>query len=166
MAEQRRGVVAVVDSRPPGDGSLYAMGNEMSQASLVTWGGLMAMLGGALWIVLRPLVLSTWGTPVFGFDYGDYNRMMVAPLLLLLAGAVTFRFFHPASAGRLGRWGLVLVALGLATSLAGVIIEFWVAGGLGGNRAGAMLGWGLYGLGLLGQTIGLGLFGAGAWRGR
>jgi len=121
----------------------------------------MAMLGGALWIVLRPLVLSTWARPVFGFSYGDYNRMMVAPLLLLLAGALAFRFYLPASAGRLIRWGLVLVALGLATSLAGVIIEFWWAGGLRGNRGGAMLGWGVYGLGLLGQSSGLTLFGFG-----
>ncbi|HSH78066.1 MAG TPA: hypothetical protein VLA19_05980 [Herpetosiphonaceae bacterium] len=133
----------------------------MSRASVVPWGGLMAMLGGALWIVLRPLVLSTWGSPVFGFDYGDYNRMMVAPLLLLLVGAVAFRFYLPASHGRLGRWGLVLVALGLATSLAGVIVEFWWAGGLRGKRQAAMLGWGIYGLGLLGQAGGLALFGFG-----
>lgn len=138
----------------------------MSRDSLSIWGGFTTMLGGALWIVLRPLVLTTWGRTVFGFDYVDYNRMMVAPLLLLLLGVVALLFLEPASTGRLGRWGLAIVALGLATSLAGVIVEFWVAGGLRGNRAGAMLGWGLYGLGLLAQTIGLGLFGAGALRGR
>ncbi len=120
------------------------------------------MLGGVVWMALRPLVLSTWAGPVFGFGYAGYNRMMVIPLTLLIAGAVALRHL----AGRGGRWGLALVALGLAASLAGVVIEFWWAGGLSGNRQGAMLGWGIYGLGLLGQAIGLALLGIGALRTR
>jgi hypothetical protein len=113
-------------------------------------------------MALRPLVLSTWAVPVFGLDYVTYNRMMVVPLFLLIAGAVALRHF----VGQGGRWGLALVVLGLAASLAGVMIEFWWAGGLSGNRQGAMLGWGIYGLGLLGQAIGLAVFGIGALRSR
>ena len=45
-----------------------------------------------------------------------------------------------------------------------MVIEFWWGGGLRGNRDLAMVGWGIYGLGLLGQTVGLALFGVGALR--
>lgn len=134
----------------------------MSSWDSTRWGGLAAVLGGALWMALRPLVLSTWAVPVFGLDYVNYNRMMVVPLILLIAGAVALRHF----VGRGGRWGVALVVLGLAASLVGVMIEFWWAGGLSGNRQGAMLGWGIYGLGLLGQAIGLAVFGIGALRSR
>ncbi len=136
----------------------------MPRTQLAARGGLAMMLGGVLWIALRPLVASTWGTPVFGLGYEDYNRLMVAPLLLLLAGALACRCSLPPEAGRAARWGLALLALGVATSLAGVVIEFWWAGGLRGDRAGALLGWAAYGLGLLVQVVGLTLFGAGALR--
>ncbi len=59
---------------------------------------------------------------------------------------------------------MAIVVLGLAASLGGVMVEFWWPGGLSGNREGAMLGWGIYGLGLLGQEIGLTVFAIGALR--
>lgn len=93
----------------------------MSSWESTRWGVLAAMVGGVLWMALRPLVLSTWDNTGFGLDYVDYNRMMVIPLTLLIAGAVALRRL----ASRWGHWGLSLVALGLATSLAGVVIEFW-----------------------------------------
>ena len=136
----------------------------MPRTQLAARGGLATMLGGVLWIALRPLVASAWGTPVFGLSYEDYNRLMVAPLLLLLAGVLAFRGSLPAEVGRAARWGLALLALGVATSLAGVVIEFWWAGGLRGDRAGSLLGWAAYGLGLLVQAVGLTLFGVGALR--
>ncbi|MDP9371170.1 MAG: hypothetical protein M3Q65_01665 [Chloroflexota bacterium] len=136
----------------------------MSRTQLVTRGGLAMMLGGVLWIALRPLVASSWGQPILGLSYEGYNRLMVAPLLLLLAGVLAFRRSLPPAEGRAARWGLAVLDLGVATSLAGVVIEFWWAGGLRGDRAGALLGWGAYGLGLLGQAVGLTLFGVGALR--
>ena len=138
----------------------------MPRTQLVTRGGLAMMLGGVLWTALRPLVASAWGTPIFGLGYEDYNRLMVAPLLLLLAGVLAFRRSLPAQVGRVARWGLALLALGVATSLAGVVIEFWWAGGLRADRAGSLLGWAAYGLGLLVQAVGLTLFGVGALRAR
>jgi hypothetical protein len=41
-----------------------------------------------------------------------------------------------------------------------------IVGGLRGNREGAMLGWGLYLLGVLGQAIGLAALGGLVWRAR
>lgn len=72
-------------------------------------------------MVLRSLVLSTWDSTLFGFGYVFYNRMMVIPLLLLIAGAVSLW----RVAGRGGRWGVAIVVLGLAASLGGVMVEFW-----------------------------------------
>ena len=43
-------------------------------------------MGGVLWMVLRPLISNAWGRPQLGLTYEDYNRLMVAPLILLLAG--------------------------------------------------------------------------------
>jgi hypothetical protein len=59
---------------------------------------------------------------------------------------------------------VAILVLGLTASLGGMMVEFWWAGGLSGNREGAMLGWGIYGLGLLGQAIGLAVFAIGALR--
>jgi hypothetical protein len=59
---------------------------------------------------------------------------------------------------------VAILVLGLTASLGGMMVEFWWAGGLSGNREGAMLGWGIYGLGLLGQAIGLAVFAFGALR--
>ena len=91
----------------------------MPRTQLVARGGLAMMLGGVLWIALRPLVASAWGKPIFGLSYEDYNRLMVAPLLLLLAGVLAFRRSVPAEVGRAARWGLAFLALGVATSLDG-----------------------------------------------
>ncbi len=71
-------------------------------SNLVRWGRLSAMLGGVLWMVLRSLVLSTWDSTLFGFGYVFYNRMMVIPLLLLIAGAVSL--WRVAERGGRGGW--------------------------------------------------------------
>ncbi len=126
------------------------------------WLGASAIGGGVLWVVLRPLISNTWGRPILGFTYEDYNRLMAVPLILLLFGAwgLTIRYWYDI--GNLGRLGAVLVMLGLVGALAGVVIEFWWAGGLRGNREGAMWGWLAYLLGLAAVTIGLALFGISA----
>ncbi len=97
---------------------------------------------------------------MLGFTYEDYNRLMAVPLLLLLFGACGLSIRYWQEVGKLGRMGSVLVVLGLLGALAGEVMEFWWAGGLRGNREGAMWGWLIYLLGLAGVTIGLVLFGA------
>ena len=138
------------------------MKNHRSSNNIVRWLGMAAIVGGVLWMALRPFISNTWGRPMLGFTYEDYNRLMAVPLMLLLFGAwgVTIRYWQDV--GKVGHLGNLLVVLGLLGALAGVLIEFWWAGGLSGNREGAMWGWLIYLLGLAGVTIGLVLFGASA----
>ncbi len=138
----------------------------MPVAQRIRLGGLAAVLGGVLWVVLRPLVGTTWDNPTFGLTYEDYNRLMVAPLSLLLAGTWGLWVRYAPSTGRAASAGLALLALGLVVSLAGVVIEFWWGRGLRGTRDLAMAGWGFYLVALLGQAIGLALFGIAALRAR
>ena len=138
------------------------MKNHKSTNNIVRWLGTSAIVGGVLWIALRPFISSTWGRPTLGLTYEDYNRLMAVPLLLLLFGAsgLTIRCWHDV--GKVGRLGTLLVVTGLLGALAGVVIEFWWAGGLSGNREGAIWGWLIYLPGLAAVTIGLMLFGASA----
>lgn len=138
------------------------MKNDTSSNNIVRWLGTPAVVGGVLWMALRPFISNTWGRPMMGFTYEDYNRMMVLPLILLLAGAWGLGIRYWYSIGKLGRIGGVLVVLGLLGALVGVVVEFWWAGGLSGNRNGAMWGWLIYLLGLAAVTIGLVLFGVAA----
>jgi hypothetical protein len=125
--------------------------------------GLALLIGGATWAVLRPIIATTYSDPLHGLSYEDWNRLMVVPLVLLLIGSVALGGFAQRSPGRAGV--LILVA-GVAVSLAGVVIEFAIGGGLRGDRWLAMAGWALYGIGILGQAVGLVLLGIGALRGR
>ena len=97
----------------------------MPPTASIRLGAVVTMGGGGSWVVLRPLIASTWGRTALGLTYEDYNRLMVAPLALLLAGSWGLRARYTPGAGRLAGWGLGLLALGLAVSLAGVVIEFW-----------------------------------------
>jgi hypothetical protein len=84
--------------------------------------------------------------------YEDWNRLMPAPLAVLLAGVLGLR----QSSRRWVRVGLTLAAVGLVVAAAGSALEFWVAGGIRtgrGDRELSMLGWGLF---LLGHLLALG----------
>lgn len=116
-----------------------------------------AVLGGMAWIPVRLAIGGTWGTTVAGLDYVEWNRLMVVPLTLLFGGIVTL--WSGAGTTR-QRSGALVAALGLAGMLAGVVVEFWIFGGLQGDREGAIVGWMIYLLaGVLVHAIGLGLYG-------
>lgn len=120
---------------------------------------LAAVLGGLAWIPVRLAIGGTWGTTVAGLDYVDWNRLMVVPLSLLFGGIVLL--WSVADATR-QRSGALLAAVGLTGMLAGVVIEFWIFGGLEGDREGAVVGWMTYLLaGVLVHSIGLVLSGIG-----
>jgi hypothetical protein len=124
--------------------------------------GLAAVLGGLAWIPVRLAIGGTWGTTVAGLDYVEWNRLMVVPLALLLGG-VGVLWSH-AAANR-ARTGALVAAIGLAGMLAGVVVEFWIFGGLEGDRDGAVVGWMTYLLaGVLVHSIGLTLYGLGGRR--
>lgn len=138
---------------------------QKAPTTLIRWAGLGAMLGGALWVVLRPLVATTWNNPTFGLTYEHYNRLMVAPLALLLLGALGL---HVRYAGQTSGWphrGLPAIVLGAALMFLGVVVEFYFAGGVNtGDWMWSTVGWMTYLLGYLSMIVGLALFGVQAWR--
>jgi hypothetical protein len=122
--------------------------------------GLAAIGGGLAWIPVRLAIGGTWGTTVAGLDYVEWNRLMVIPVALLFGGILVLRS-HAAEAR--ARIGALLAAIGLAGMLAGVVVEFWIFGGLEGDRDGAVVGWMIYLLaGVLVHAIGLALYGLGS----
>jgi len=123
------------------------------------------MLGGVLWLVLRPLVATTWNNPTFGLTYEDYNRLMVAPLAFLLLAALGLHGRYAAQTSGGPHRALPGIVLGVALMLLGVVVEFYFAGGVNtGDWTWSLVGWTTYLLGYLSMTVGLMLFGVQAWR--
>jgi hypothetical protein len=122
--------------------------------------GVAAILGGLAWIPIRLAIGGTWGTTVAGLGYVEWNRLMVVPLVLLQGGIAVL--WSRARSQR-ARVAALVAAVGLAGMLAGVVVEFWIFGGLEGDRDGAIVGWMIYLIGgVLVHVIGLVLY----WRAR
>lgn len=118
-----------------------------------------AILGGLAWIPVRLAIGGTWGTTVAGLGYVEWNRLMVIPLALLFGGIVVLWSHAGTSRPRIGA---IVAGVGLAGMLAGTVIEFWIFGGLEGDRDGAIVGWMIYLLaGVLVHAIGLASYGLG-----
>ena len=109
-------------------------------SNMFRWGGLAAILGGALWVPYGVFVmLEPWGAGVvYSDDVGysvitntslfvTYSLPGSLALLLTSLGLLNVLAMLRASAGRIGRIALVLVYVALALSvlsLAGVILLF------------------------------------------
>jgi hypothetical protein len=119
--------------------------------------GFAAILGGLVWIPVRLAIGGTWGTTVAGLGYVQWNQLMVVPLALLVGGIVVL--WSRAGTSR-ARTAALVAAVGLAGMLAGVVVEFWIFGGLEGDRDGAIVGWLIYLLaGVLVHVVGLVAYG-------
>jgi len=126
------------------------------------WAAAAAVLGGLAWIPVRLGVSVAFSTEFLRLTYVRWNSLMVIPLGLMLVAMVALALRAPTRTGRIGAW---VAAAGLVGMLIGVIVEFWIFGGLVGNRGGAMVGWLIYLLpGLLVHVVGLIGFGIGAIR--
>lgn len=128
-----------------------------------SWGGAACVAGGVLWALLGVAsLLEKHGS----LSYDAYNRLLLAPLLLFLAGFVAlYRIVSPS--GPAGLIGFPLAALGFALLVAGNAIEFWgvlIQSKPNARRAnelgidehwiGSDIGWTLFGLGMLAVLIG------------
>lgn len=125
--------------------------------------GLAAILAGLAWNPIRLAISVNFSQPLLALSYVEWNRLMVIPLglqLVAMLGGVLAVARTPA-----GRIGVAIGAAGLIGMLAGVIVEFWVFGGLVGDREGAIAGWMIYLLaGVLVHVIGMTTFGVGSLR--
>ncbi len=134
----------------------------MASAGLIRWGGLVAVLGGALW------ALWYLGASLVGDEgYQAYNRLMPVVLVLLAVGLLAFHTAQKGSHGLVGRAGLVVALAGLTVMIAGNVAEFWAfseeAYGPSTLRDSA---WMLFGLGMVAFYVGTVLFGIGTLRAR
>lgn len=100
---------------------------------LVRWGGLAAMLGGALWIVSFTGHTFTHGSTqsprdatILGFESLDFYRLLAIPPLLFIWGLVSARATRVRSSRRLGQVGFVVALVGLVMLALGVILETWI----------------------------------------
>jgi hypothetical protein len=132
---------------------------------LPRWACAVAVLGGIAWIPVRLGVSVAWSTEFLRFTYVRWNSLMVVPLVLMLVAMVALAAAAARAESRAMRIGGWVAAAGLIGMLAGVIVEFWIFGGLIGDRNGAVLGWMIYLLGgVLVHVVGLAWFGIGAVR--
>ena len=123
------------------------------------------MLGGAAWIPIRLAISVTFSRPLLDLSYVEWNRLMVIPLGLQLLAVAGGLLAMARTRGE--RLGAGIAGAGLVGMLAGVIVEFWVVGGLEGNREGAIVGWMLYLLGgVLVHVIGFAIYGIASLRAR
>jgi hypothetical protein len=124
------------------------------------------VLGGLAWIPVRLGVSVAWSTEFLRLSYVRWNMLMVVPLGLLLIGMAAVALAVSRRGGTRGaEIGAWVAVAGMVGMLAGVIVEFWIFGGLIGDRDGAILGWLIYLFaGVLVHVIGLGWFGVGAVR--
>ena len=123
----------------------------MSSSDLIRRGGLAAMLGSVLGILVAPVITSAYSLsedgaglsppwepafsdllgPLFGFAnpeavYSTYGKLYFVVFLGLLLGLVAFRVQQRGHAGRLGEWGFRLSLIGVVLNLFGNIADYWV----------------------------------------
>jgi hypothetical protein len=124
-----------------------------SSPALPWWASLGAVVGGLAWIPVRLGVSVSFSTELLRLTYVEWNKLMVVPLALMAAAGMGLLMRAPTRAARVGA---ATAVAGLIGMLAGVVVEFFVFGGLEGDREGAIVGWMLYLLGgLLVHVIGL-----------
>lgn len=126
----------------------------MSSSSLIRWGGLAAILGGTLGIILTPILTHLWAT--YSDVYGYFGRAYFPVYLGCIAGLAGLYAVRKESLGQHGTpqpdpekvvFGMTFV--GLAVGLVGNVLEYW--GGTPGEdfTIVQMQGFGIEMLGLL-----------------
>lgn len=132
----------------------------MPQANyFVRWGGLAAMLGSALGIVVAPVITSAYSMteegagstspwepalssllgPLLAFAppetvYATYGKAYLLVFLGLLLGLAGLYNWRRGLAGRLERWGFGLSFVGIVLNLFGNIPDYWMGENILGER--------------------------------
>ena len=122
----------------------------MSSSAIIRWGGMGAVLGSLLGIVVAPVITSAYSlseggpqqsppwepalsnllSPLFGFSspegvYATYGRLYLFVFLGLLLGFLALRAQQRGHLGPLGEWGLRLSLMGVVLNLLGNIPDYW-----------------------------------------
>ena len=116
----------------------------MSDSDVIRWGGLAAMVAGVVFIFYWLFALANPQFPFLG-------SILILAELLVLVGLVGFHALQKGSYGRIGRAGFYTAIVAILVHVVSLEAIF-----LGGGVA---FGW-LERIGILGQLIGLALYGA------
>ena len=99
-------------------------------SSFIRWGGLAAISGGVLWMLLFTGHTFTHGSTqspqyatILGFGSLDFYRLLAIPPLLFVWGLVATRATRAESGNRLGQVGFVVALVGLIMLAFGVVLE-------------------------------------------
>lgn len=128
-------------------------------------GGLAAMVGGAIEILLAPFINSAYSMTEVGADlvppwepalsnalrplftfappyavYETYGKLHVLVFLGLLFGLLGLGAWRGERAGRLERWGYRLSFAGLVLNLPGNLLDYWIPGNNDAGSLGFVLG--------------------------
>ncbi len=130
---------------------------------LIRWGGLAAMVGGALGIVLTPILHYLWAT--YSDWYGYFGRTYFLVFLGCLWGLATLYALRRGNPGtqateKPSEENLIigLAFVGLATAFVGSILDYWGGSGEGFTQV-QITGFGLEMIGLLLVVFGSTLLG-------
>jgi hypothetical protein len=97
----------------------------MTSSNLIRWSGMAAMLGGALGIVLTPILTYLWTT--YSDAYLTYGKAYFLVYLACLAGLMGLNAQRKGSSGRpkMEKPGIGITFAGLAVSLVGNVLAYW-----------------------------------------
>lgn len=114
----------------------------MSSSDLIRWGGLTAMVGGALWVVVFAIFALRASGPGVEPPYRSFEGLGFAALislLLIVLGFVGLHLWRRSVYGRLGTAGFVLALVGAAVVV--VTRASWPVGMVGafGLMVGSLL---------------------------
>ena len=96
----------------------------MPFANFTRWSGLAAMLGGALGVVLGPVLAHLWES--YSDAYGTYSRLYFLSLPPELVGLYSLRKLRAGGSGALEKWGFRLLLVGMWVMVLGVFTDYWV----------------------------------------
>lgn len=158
----------------------------MSSSDYIRWGGMSAVLGSLLGIVVAPLITSAYAlsegapelspawepalsnllSPLFGFAspgsvYATYGRLYLLVFLGLLLGFLALRAQQRGRSGPLVEWGLRLSLIGVVLNLLGNLPDYWFGEGTWLEAVGFLIG---TVLGYLSLVVGSTMLGIGLLR--
>ena len=102
----------------------------MSSSGLIRWGGLAAILGGTLGIILTPILTYLWAT--YSDVYGYFGRAYFPVYLGCIAGLAGLYALRRGNLGLQGagkpdteKWVFGMTFGGLMIGLVGNVLEYW-----------------------------------------
>ncbi len=161
----------------------------MESSRFIRWGGLAAVLGEILLLVVTPLAgaayyatgadggapppfvsamrswlhpMLTWGSP--DIVYLTYGKVFAPIAGTFLLGLLALHAHQARRAGRLERWGFRVLVVGLALGSLSAFVEYWVGPALGSATVTDMAFMLLSLPGMLLMLLGSPLFGLGTLR--